>query len=241
MTAESGVSAAPLFDADADQVRWLGDRILKAIAGSSPRHVLDIGCGDGSLIAYLASALPTSTFVGVDLSAANVQRARTSLQTLRLEERATISCGDYLTLQRGQFDLVLAASTLQGIATTTPALAAKLAADTAPAGLLIHLTPYRCAYNTALNIVRRVLRLARGRTGDRIILTVARILHPDKPIDLLTQRVPYMYLVLRHFEDELRAELETRHGFRCEHLEEAPHSSAGQPKHRLAMLRAPRV
>jgi len=47
-----------------------------------------------------------------------------------------------------------------------------------------------------------------------------------------------MYLVLRHDEDALRAALQ-RQGFALAHAGPAPHTSIGQPKHRLAIMSAP--
>ena len=228
-----------LFTAEAAQVRWLSDRILQWTGRRAPARVLDIGCGDGSLVEYLAPLLPAATFLGLDLSNVNVAAARERLGSSPARDRVTIERADYLALDAGRFDLVIASSTLQGIQTSTRQLAAKLAADTAPAGVLIHVTPYRCAYNTWLNMGRRMLRLMRGHVTDWIILSTARALHPNHPVERLRQRVDYMYLVLRHSEDRLRTELESHHRFSCLHREPAPHTSAGQPKHRLAVLSAP--
>jgi hypothetical protein len=71
-----------------------------------------------------------------------------------------------------------------------------------------------------------------------MILAAARMLHPDQPTAMLRERVDYMYIVLRHDEDSLRAALERR-GFTLAHTEAAPHTSFGQPKHRLAIMTAP--
>ena len=213
------------FTADPTHVAWFGARVVHSLS-SPPRRVLDVGCGDGALLRYLADAFPAAALVGVDLAA-------------RFDpgDRITFIRGDYLTLDAGRFDLIVASSSLQGIDATTDALAAKLARDLALGGRLIHVTPYRCFYNSALNTVRRVLRLLRGGATDRMILLTARTLHPDQPRAKLMERVDYMYLILRHSEDALRAALEHR-GLRLEHIEHAPHTSLGQPKHRLAVMSA---
>ena len=214
------------FTADPTHVAWVGARVVNSLS-SPPRRVLDVGCGDGALLRYLADAFPAAALVGVDLAAG-----------FDPDDRLTFRRGDYLMLDAGRFDLIVASSSLQGIDTTTDALAAKLAGDLAPGGRLIHVTPYRCLYNSALNTVRRVLRLLRGGATDRMILMTARTLHPDQPRAKLMQRVDYMYLILRHCEDGLRAALEHR-GLRLDHIEPAPHTSVGQPKHRLAVMSAP--
>jgi SAM-dependent methyltransferase len=214
------------FSADPAHVTWLGTRIVRWVA-SPPRRVLDIGCGDGALLLYLAGAFPGASLVGVDLSASGLVR-----------DRLTLIRGDYLTTDAGRFDLVVASSSLQGIEAATDALAGKLARDVAPGGRFMHVTPYRSPYNHALNALRRGLRPMRGTVTDRMILTMARVLHPDQPRAKLMERVEYMYLILRHYECTLRAALERR-GFVLEHTEQAPHTSPGQPQHRFAVMSAP--
>jgi trans-aconitate methyltransferase len=218
--------ARPAFSADPTHVAWFGGRIVTSLA-SPPQRVLDVGCGDGALLRYLAGVFPGATLVGVDLAGRSDAR-----------DRVAIVRGDYLTLDAGRFDLIVASSSLQGINTSTDALAAKLARDLAPGGYLIHVTPYRCVYNAVLNVARRVLRLLRGGATDRMILMAARTLHPAEPRAKLAQRVDYMYLILRHYEDDLRAVLERR-GLTLHHSERAPHTSLGQPKHRFAVMSAP--
>jgi trans-aconitate methyltransferase len=214
------------FTADPAHVAWFGARILDA-QPSPPQRVLDIGCGDGALLRYLADAFPAAMLTGVDLAEGFAPAGRIAFVR-----------GDYLTLDAGRFDLIVASSSLQGINATTEAVAAKLARDLAPGGRLMHVTPYRCLYNRALNTSRRLLRMMRGSVTDHMILMTARALHPDQPRAKLVERVDYMYLILRHYEDDLRAALEPR-GLRLDRLEAAPHTSPGQPKHRLAVMSAP--
>jgi trans-aconitate 2-methyltransferase len=227
-----------VFGADPAHVRWLGERIVGALRDASPRRGLDIGCGDGSLILHLAEVMPQTSFLGIDLSQGNIAAANAAIARSPNRERLAVAQGDYLRLDVGAFDLIVASSSLQGIETSSEQLAAKIARDLAAGGSLIHVTPYRCLYNTTLNSVRIALRSVRGTATDRMILTVARLLHPGQSLQRLRERVDYMYLVLRHSEDSLRAAL-TRHGLQLIAAESAPHTSLGQPKHRLAVMRAP--
>ncbi len=229
----------PAFSADPAHVAWLGSRILKAVSSNLPHRVLDVGCGDGAILVYLAAALPAAFLVGIDISDANVGSATAAVGRSPNRDRIRVVHGDYLMLDAGRFDLVVSSSALQGVEATAEQLAAAIARDVAPAGRLVHVMPYRCRYNSALNAVRATLRASRGRATDRMILMIARLLHRHHSPDYLAQRVGYMYLVIRNYEDDLRAALEQR-GFTLDHTEDAPHTSIGQPKHRLAIMSAPK-
>jgi trans-aconitate methyltransferase len=232
-----GATKTGSFSADPAHVRWLGTRILGASRHAPPQRVLDIGCGDGALIAHLAAAWPDAECVGVDLSEQNVRLAMSRVR--HDSPRVTIVQADYLNLHAGRFDVVVASSTLQGIDASLDALANKLGADVAAGGWLIHVTPYRCGYNSALNAARSVLRTARSSATDRLILAAAHVLHPREPNEKLRERLAYMYMRLQQYEDDVRVALEQR-GFRLITTEPAPHTSLGQPKHRLAVMQAPR-
>ena len=225
-----------LFSADPEHVRWFGERVLRVVQASSPRRVLDIGCGDGSLLVYLARALPQASLVGVDLSATNIAAAHALIAGSSASARIDVQEGDYLRFDAGRFDLLVASSSLQGITAPREELAEKIARDTAPGGILAHVTPTHCGYNAALNSVRKVLRWTRSPATDALVLGAARLLHSHQPVDKLRERVSYMYLILRHSEDHLRAALQRR-GFQLVATETAPHTSLGQPKHRFAAMR----
>ena len=238
MTGATSTHSSGVFGADPVYVRWFGDRIVSSLSGAAPARVLDIGCGDALLIRHLARLMPRSSFVGVDRSAGNIAAARAAIAQSTDRSRIEFMQHDYLTLDAGRFDLVVASSVLQGIDASIETLAARIASDTAAGGRLIHVTPYRCLYNTALNGVRKVLQRVRGAATDHMILTVARVLHPGQPHAKLRERVEYMYLVLRHYEDDVRAALILR-GFDLITTHSVPHTSLGQPKHRLAVMSAP--
>ena len=230
--------SAPAFNADPAHVTWFGSRILKAVSSKLPHRVLDIGCGDGAVLLFLAEALPAALLVGVDISSASIGLAAMAIDRSPHRDRIRLVHGDYVTLDAGRFDLVVSSSALQGIGVAVEQLAASIARDVAPSGRLVHVTPYRCRYNSLLNAVRAILRAVRGRPTDHMILVVARLLHRGRSRAYLNQRVDYMYLVIRNYEDELRAALERR-GFTLDHIEDAPQTSIGQPKHRLAVMSAP--
>jgi SAM-dependent methyltransferase len=228
----------PAFSADPAHVTWFGHRILKALSSTLPHRVLDIGCGDGAVLLYLADALPAASLVGVDISETNIVSATAAIERSPHRDRVRAVHGDYLTLDAGRFDLVVSSSALQSIDATAERLAASIARDVAPSGRLVHVMPHRCRYNDVLNAVRTILRAMRGSSTDHMILMAARLLHRGHSRAYLAQRVNYMYLIIRIYEDELRSALERR-GFALDHVENAPHTSLGQPKHRLAVMSAP--
>lgn len=238
VTAARPAHANTSFGADPVHVQWFAEHVVQSLGGAAPPRVLDIGCGDGALILHLAHVMPHSSFLGVDLSDANIAAATAAISQSPHRSRLAAVRNDYLQLDAGRFDLLLASSSLQGIDATSRQLADKLAHDLAAGGRLIHVTPYRCLYNTALNSVRRGLRQMRSASTDRMILTVARMLHPGHPYSMLRERVDYMYLVLRHYEDDVRAAMRL-HDFQLVAAETAPHTSLGQPKHRFAVMSAP--
>ena len=178
-----------VFGADPAHVLWLSERIVRSLGGAAPTRVLDIGCGDGSLLVRLAESLPRSSFLGVDLSEGNVAAATAAIARSPDRGRIAVVRDDYMTIDAGRFNLIVASSSLQGIDATSEQLAAKIARDAAAGGRLIHVTPYRCLYNAALNAVRVGLRQMRGNTTDHMILSVARILHPGQPAARLRERV----------------------------------------------------
>ncbi|MFW5739952.1 MAG: class I SAM-dependent methyltransferase [Myxococcota bacterium] len=71
-------------------------------------HVLEFGCGSGRALNLLAQTFPASRFVGIDISAQGIRRARTGaarkgLDNIRFEQRDAATIDEH-----ARFDLVLA-------------------------------------------------------------------------------------------------------------------------------------
>lgn len=81
-----------------DATRWTflfgRRRLVRLIAESGPKRVLEVGCGTGRNLVPLAKALPGARITGVDLSPAMLRRAR----------RATRGFGDRVSLQQARYD-----------------------------------------------------------------------------------------------------------------------------------------
>ena len=226
---------AGAFASNHATIDWFADRIAEACAGADIRRVLDIGCGDASLVVALADRLPHASIVVLDYSHENMLVALARVSQSPHAPRMQVYEGDYLARRPGVFDLVVAQSSLQGMPVPVETLAETLAADLGPRGRIVFTMPSRCLYNRVLNGVRRVWRACRSSLTDRLILGVAARLHPEHSAAFLRDRVEYMYFVVRHHEAALRSALEAV-GLRTVVVEPMLHTSWGQPRHHLTVM-----
>lgn len=122
---------------------------IATLYGLDPAHsercrVLELGCGDGSNLIPMASELPGSEFVGVDLAGSAVAKGRVIISALGLRN-ITLGQLDLLEFpsDRGLFDYIVA----HGIYSWVP----PAVRDTVLAICRAHLTPHGVAcvsYNT---------------------------------------------------------------------------------------------
>ncbi|MGL4313765.1 MAG: peptide chain release factor N(5)-glutamine methyltransferase [Sphingomonas sp.] len=74
----------------------------------SPRRILDLGTGPGTLLLAGLSRWPDATGMGIDASAAALDYARVNAEALGLARRARFGLGDWATGIDETFDLILA-------------------------------------------------------------------------------------------------------------------------------------
>lgn len=230
-----------MFHAPGPRVRWFSDLICAcARDAAAPIRVLDIGCGTGDQLFDLAARLPRARLVGVDIAAANVDAARRRQAARADAARFAFHAADYRTFRPAEpFDLVVSYSVLQLVPGDTAALATCVARDTARGGVFANVIPYRCGYNAALGVVRRMLRGVRSRAADRLLMQAARALHGAALDDgLLAERIAYAYAVPVRYDEDLALALEER-GMRTERREAVAHASPAQMKHALRVMRQP--
>ena len=99
--------------------------------GLAPRSILDVGCGEGSMLAALAEAHPGAALAGVEISENAVALARRGLPG------ADISALDVATAKLAKtFDLVVCADVVEHIADDQAALH-NMAAMTAAGGAVV--------------------------------------------------------------------------------------------------------
>lgn len=77
-------------------------------AGRSPRRILDLGTGPGTLLLAALAEWPDAHGLGIDASAEALAYAGRNARALGLEGRAQFGRGDWATGIDGQFDLILA-------------------------------------------------------------------------------------------------------------------------------------
>jgi SAM-dependent methyltransferase len=81
-------------DRIADVVRVVAERLSSAGTAPQPLHVVDLGCGVGASLCYLALREPIMG-TGVTLSAVQVQAARERIDSARLSDRVNCIQGDF--------------------------------------------------------------------------------------------------------------------------------------------------
>ena len=81
-------------DRIADVVRVVAERLSSAGTAAQPLHVVDLGCGVGASLCYLARRRPI-TGTGVTLSAVQVKAARERIDSAHLSDRVTCIQGDF--------------------------------------------------------------------------------------------------------------------------------------------------
>jgi SAM-dependent methyltransferase len=225
------------FAAPPERTIRFGQFCLTHISAERPERVLEIGCGTGEQILYLAAQRPAAEFVGVDISPLNIDIAARAA-VARAAARVTFRTADFMKYDDSRFDVIIADSVLQTIPAADDELYARLASLMIPGGRLVISIPFDCAYNRALIILRRLARPLRGKGLDVISLGIGRLLHSSWDIELLRERLPYLYLVPERLDNrKMRAALTRRFGLILAETARQPHISAAQLKHRAIVYR----
>lgn len=83
------------------------EAVLQRFKDRSPLRILDLGTGSGCILVTLLSLFPQAYGVGVDLSPAALQIARSNAQRHGVDARAGFVCADWGGALEGLFDLVV--------------------------------------------------------------------------------------------------------------------------------------
>lgn len=155
-------------NADCDRAKW--ERLARIVEarGAAPASVLDVGCGNGAYLRWVAERWPEATRTGVELDTERAEEARAG------DAQAEIFTGDALDTVRSlepRFDLI----TLWDVFEHVPAPAALLAE------LGAHLTPGGALYIQTIHetsVLPAVGRLAYRLTGGRVSYPLRRTHEP---------------------------------------------------------------
>ena len=161
------------------------------------RDVLELACGNGYNVALLASRNPDVRFIGVDLVAAQVHRARDALVDL---PRADAHIGDFhsLAIRDASQDCVYVVESLCH-ATDLPRALSEIARVLRPGGRLIVIDGWRAGrFDDLPSIVRdatvaveRAMAVSDGQSLERWRRVAAeRGLHVVEDLDLTAQIAP---------------------------------------------------
>ncbi|WP_394284595.1 class I SAM-dependent methyltransferase [Corynebacterium sp.] len=88
--------------------QWSGnpnDSLVREVAEMTPGTALDVGCGEGADLLWLAEQ--GWTVVGVDPADAAVERSRALLEDHGFAERSPVIAGDISDVEGQRFDLVI--------------------------------------------------------------------------------------------------------------------------------------
>ncbi len=97
--------------ASAHQKEW-GRKLIAELRLRGPEHVLDLGCGEGTLTAQIADLVPTGEVVGIDASQGMIETAN---QKIRANLRFILMDINQLDFADRQFDVVISNATLHWI------------------------------------------------------------------------------------------------------------------------------
>lgn len=87
---------------------------LKLLSKKNPKNILDIGCGLGANLNYMATRYPNSTFAGIDINKSLVTRGNIIFKKRKLDN-CKLEIGDLYELKknyRGSFDGIISLQTL---------------------------------------------------------------------------------------------------------------------------------
>ncbi|MGW5130612.1 SAM-dependent methyltransferase [Streptomyces sp. NPDC004135] len=123
MTSPPGRSGRLTFHGPLSETR--AETLVRRLADTSPRTVLDIGCGRGELMLRVLAAAPHATGIGIDLDAEDLARGRRAAEARGLTPRVRFLEESATGTSHGPADLVLCVGASQALGGGLPeALAA---------------------------------------------------------------------------------------------------------------------
>jgi len=105
--------------------------MIKMIQGYKPRHILDMGSGNGKMVILLAAQ--GYKVDGIELNPLLAWRSRRAVKRAGLQDRATIIWGNFWTRDTSEYDMIA----LYVIKHIMPKLEKKLKAELRPGSIIV--------------------------------------------------------------------------------------------------------
>jgi trans-aconitate 2-methyltransferase len=223
------------FSGREDSIRLFFDAALARMPDSDTLRILDLGCGAGDLLLALRRKRPRASLNGVDISPSNIQAARAKADLCGFDG-LTFETIDYLQARYDPFDVILAESVLHLIAGDHDRLAAKLAADIAPGGLLVATMPQDNFTNRLLIGQRRLWRTMPS-AADSIAVRVAQTIYPIESAHIIAERVAYLRIIPERLHGPQWIEQMREAGLDLVEDSHWPRASILKPIHRLLVFK----
>tara|TARA_B100001029_G_C15046389_1_gene447456 strand:- start:713 stop:1435 length:723 start_codon:yes stop_codon:yes gene_type:complete len=154
--------------------------------------VLDIGCGDGSILEALRNDSQTFEYTGIDVSEVNISEALKR----RKDEKTEFVLSDYLKKSFiSKFDLIISYSTLNLICDPVT-LMKKMQSELHQDGTMLICVPYSCLRTRIYIILRYIIKfLSRFGLLSFIELLANRLLNSLFSKDQINQSLIYMTII----------------------------------------------
>ena len=228
--------AAAEFTGRMESLRAFLEAVVERIPTAPGQRALDLGCGTGDVALALAARTAGLHVLGLDISRPNIDIATARAGQAAWQDRVLFAAADYRSWSGGQFDIIAADSVLHLIPMDDAGLAAKIAADLKPGGILIMTMPDGRARNRILMGARMIWRLM-PRQFDRLALRLARAFHPGEQPAVMADRIGYLRIVPERLHTQtLRSHLR-RAGLDLVEDKEWPSPSVFKLGHRLLVYR----
>lgn len=166
------------------------------VLGSGPASVIEIGCGIGLGLDFLAARHPNCRFTGIDIEPKNI-----AIATARSRSADWIT-SDLLLARVPPADFICGHSVLQLVDHPVDSIARAASAMLRPGGRAIFSMPVRNFENAVIASARAGLRGMRSKILDKALIGVIRAISNTRlTLEELQQRLRYFYAQHPHVFD----------------------------------------
>ncbi len=207
-------------------------QFLAKVTGSlfNGTRVLDIGCGDGSILFDLNAEKVGAKYTGIDISEVNIRKA----QALHKTKDTDFVCSDYTEHRFARpFHLIVSYSTLNIIPNPERVLE-KISQDLVSGGRLIVVLPYACFRSGVYILLRRILSYMNLPAVNRLIVALLKpLLSQRYSEEEIHQSIVYMTMPPYLIDDKAFRALMTALGLKLVDEERELPTVLGKLSHKV--------